>query len=109
MYQLIASGGVLRLADGAAIPEDEENVDYQIYVAWRNAGGEPLPADPVVPSIEDIAQQRRQAYHELADPLFFKWQAEQALDDPAWETTRQSWLDARAAIQAQFPYEGDEQ
>ena len=29
---------IIRLTDGAAIPMDESNQDYQEYLAWVNAG-----------------------------------------------------------------------
>jgi len=35
--------GVLRAADGAAIPNDANNVDWQAYQAWLAAGGVPDP------------------------------------------------------------------
>jgi hypothetical protein len=37
-YQLIASGGVRREADGAAIPADPRNADWREYLAWVAAG-----------------------------------------------------------------------
>lgn len=38
--------GVQRLADGAFVPTDPRNRDWQAYEAWRAAGNEPLAADP---------------------------------------------------------------
>ena len=32
-------------SDGAIIPLDEANTDYQAYLAWVEDGGVPLPAD----------------------------------------------------------------
>jgi len=39
----VATYGIKRLPDGAWIPNDPENTDWQAYQEWLAAGNTPLP------------------------------------------------------------------
>jgi len=40
-----SSSVVIRTTDGASIPFDPNNTDYQAYLKWLEDGNTPLPAD----------------------------------------------------------------
>lgn len=44
---------IIRVADGAAIPVDPSNTDYQQYFAWLENGNVPLPAEGNQPAEEN--------------------------------------------------------
>ena len=37
---------IIRDSDGAFIPTDPDNVDYQAFLAWCDEGNEPTPYTP---------------------------------------------------------------
>ena len=53
MYKQIKSpltnelSNIKRIADGASIPPDPDNTDYQAYLKWLEEGNTPEPADEV--------------------------------------------------------------
>lgn len=49
MYQLISDNTIRRLSDGAWVPVDPRNCDYQAYLKWVDEGNTPDPA-PVPPA-----------------------------------------------------------
>lgn len=52
----LRSGGVIRTADGASIPDDLRNRDWRRYQAWLLAGNTPDPADPLPVRIDADAE-----------------------------------------------------
>ena len=48
-YRLNSDGSIFRVTDGALIPTNQNNADYQAYQAWVAEGNTPDPAPtPVV-------------------------------------------------------------
>jgi hypothetical protein len=45
LYKISGSNGVMRLSDGAVIPFDPANTDYQEYLEWLAEGNTPAPPD----------------------------------------------------------------
>lgn len=61
--------------------------------------GEPVVLEGVVKyTVEELRVLRREAYQREADPLFFKWQRGEAL--------QQQWLDKIEAIKLRYPTQG---
>ena len=50
MYQLTTGTSIIRLSDGAFIPNDPGNRDYREYLDWLEAGNTPEPAPPPPPA-----------------------------------------------------------
>ena len=48
-YKLTHSTSIIRTADGAFIPADPANTDYQRYLEWLAEGNTPMPVDPPAP------------------------------------------------------------
>jgi hypothetical protein len=55
MYQLTNSESIIRIEDGAVIPADTLNTDYQNYLAWLAAGNiAQMPVKPALPTIDEL-------------------------------------------------------
>lgn len=71
MYRLSTRwGGVVRLIDGATIPDDPGNGDWQAYQEWLAAGNAPDPADPLpVPTYQELRAPLYPDYRDFLDGM----------------------------------------
>lgn len=81
MYQLTLNERIIRLSDGACIPQDESNTDYQTYLQWKADGNKPLPIEVIQialePQVEAVINQqlddraRQVGYDNMLDACSF--------------------------------------
>lgn len=69
-YKLTNGTEIIRISDGAIIPPDVKNIDYQEYLSWVAAGNTPDPVpeptlDEQAAAIEASYKLRLDAYKEL--------------------------------------------
>ena len=92
MYQLITSSNAVLRSDGASIPDDPTNTDWQSYQAWLALGNTPSPAQR--PSAAQLAANIR----DQRDALLIACDWTQATDSPLTSTVKASWATYRAAL-----------
>jgi hypothetical protein len=68
-YTLTQYPSVIRNADGACIPFDEANTDYQAYLAWVAEGNMPNPYDAPPPPKPLTAAEKLEAAGLTVDEL----------------------------------------
>ena len=94
MYKLTDTTNIIRISDGAFIPDDSDNSDYAEYLEWVEEGN--TPAAYVAPT---------KTYKELrADEYNLKTMGEQfgmQYDDAKNGTT--TWVDWQTEIKVRIP------
>jgi len=88
MYQLTNSTMVLRLSDGAFIPPDPANSDYQAYQQWLAAGNTPEPVPPKTP--EELRAEAKTTRQAAVDAIKVTTQAGNTFDGDETSQARMS-------------------
>jgi len=60
-YQLTTGDCILRITDGAYIPQDPANTDYAAYLKWLDEGNTPEPAPEPEPAPVLTTEQKLEA------------------------------------------------
>jgi len=93
-------GGVIRLKDGASIPECLDNMDWREYLAWVAKGNTPAPAETPEEIAERQASEAKEAQmvQTLRDNLPTYAQVQTAVDNISNLNDAKAFLKKLAAV-----------
>lgn len=98
-YQLTSSTSIIRSADGAIIPADSGNADYQSYLTWLAEGNTPIEADvPAAAQLWAEYQAKAQALLDKSDIVVLRCYEASVTVPAEWVTYRK---DLRVIIAAE--------
>lgn len=101
-YQLLSSGGVQR-ADGAVIPDDPHNADWQAFQAWKAAGNTPAPVPvPAVQIPSEVSMRQARLALNAIDKLAAVDAVIAAMPEPQKTDARIEW-EYSSAVQRDKP------
>ena len=92
MYKLTDNTSIIRILDGASIPNDPANSDYAAYLEWVEDGNTPEAADvPPAPTYKEL---RAAEYPSIVDQL-----------DKIYHTGIEGWKTDIQVVKDKYPKE----
>jgi len=95
MYKQTGDDSIIRISDGAVIPNDKMNTDRCDFDKWVANGGVVLPYEEIDMCVDDL---RRAAYPPIGDQLDAIWKY---FDSDSVDMD--SMLDKVKAVKAKYP------
>lgn len=95
MYKITGNGIVIRVSDGAIIPDDADNTDYKEYLEWVELGNSPKNDGDC--EATNYRLLREIAYRSESDPIFMEWKYDLS------QEKEEQWRRKVAEIKARYP------
>lgn len=105
MYSLTAYENTIARSDGAFIPTDPDNRDYQAYLAWVAEGNTPDPYVPPPPPVPQIISDRQFFQQAAISGLITQAEALAAVKTGDIPATLQAIVDSITDVNEKFAAE----